>query len=650
MSRACGLAALALIAALGACHRTPRPVSVAPLPPSAYARYLAGKYALYQEDAAAAIAELKAAAQAAPEQPMIVVELGRALAKGKRGAEAREVLAGARKKWPEHAAVWLASGEVLEQDTTQHFAAVSAFRRAIKLEPTDERGYLGLARIQLATKDVLGAEKTLRQLVAKLPDSVDGHYRLAQRLDANGKREAAVAELRAVLERDPDHLDARIDLARTLRRLGRLDEAVAQTRSAFDRAGQPMDIAEELYWVLCEADDRQGAIDLLMLLDDDRSDADALSTVAQYQRNLGRIAEARVVAQHIKPLDADASTIALAELDAAEGLVEQALAALLEIPEGSPRFLQARGAAVDILMKQRRPTLALELIASLRAKHPGELDIKFAEALALATLGQAAQARDAAGKFAGSEPMTIVFMRARILETLGDAPGALKILEPALREHPNHVGALNLAGFLLARRNERLPDAERYLARARDLRPGDPSVLDSWGWLLVQQGKSREAVRALDRAARFAPAEPEIRLHLAAAWGADGAPRHAEGILDGALAQDPSLCLSYDTDMKRGTVFAMLLVAACGKGPSDDQCKKLLTHVVDLEFKKAGAAASSDAMRAEVAKQKTAVTEAKSKEFLDTCKNKMSKSRVECALKATELDGENGVGKCDENK
>ena len=53
---------------------------------------------------------------------------------------------------------------------------------------------------------------------------------------------------------------------------------------------------------------------------------------------------------------------------------------------------------------------------------------------------------------------------------------------------------------------------------------------------------------------------------------------------------------------------------------------------------------------AEIAKQKTAVTEAKSKEFVDTCVNKMAKGRVECALKADELDGDNGVAKCDETK
>ena len=104
--------------------------------------------------------------------------------------------------------------------------------------------------------------------------------------------------------------------------------------------------------------------------------------------------------------------------------------------------------------------------------------------------------------------------------------------------------------------------------------------------------------------------------------------------------------MGYDRRMKRALVLVLFAVG-CGKGPSDDQCKKLLTHVVDLEFKAAGAAATSDALKAEIAKQKTAVTEAKSKEFLDTCKKKMAKSRVECALKANDADA---IAKCDEAK
>jgi hypothetical protein len=102
--------------------------------------------------------------------------------------------------------------------------------------------------------------------------------------------------------------------------------------------------------------------------------------------------------------------------------------------------------------------------------------------------------------------------------------------------------------------------------------------------------------------------------------------------------------------MKRAWVLVLLLAAACRNAPSDDECKKFLTHLVDLEFKKAGAAANTDAMKQEITKQKNTVSDAKAADFLDVCKNKMSKARVRCALAATEIEGENGMAKCDEAK
>jgi len=102
--------------------------------------------------------------------------------------------------------------------------------------------------------------------------------------------------------------------------------------------------------------------------------------------------------------------------------------------------------------------------------------------------------------------------------------------------------------------------------------------------------------------------------------------------------------------MMRAWVLAAVLAIGCKNGPSEDQCKQLLDHLTDLEFKKAGAAATTDDRKAEIAKQKTAVSEKVSGEFIKECKDKMAKSRVECALAATELEGDNGVAKCDEAK
>lgn len=99
--------------------------------------------------------------------------------------------------------------------------------------------------------------------------------------------------------------------------------------------------------------------------------------------------------------------------------------------------------------------------------------------------------------------------------------------------------------------------------------------------------------------------------------------------------------------MKRAMLVAIVLAVGCSKAPSEEQCKQLLDHLVDLEFKKAGAAGATDAMKTEIAKQKQAVAAAKSVEFVDVCVSKTAKSRIDCALAATDLDA---VAKCDEQK
>ncbi len=522
-----------LACALAACGPPKPPRPLPPLPYPAYARYLDGKLAGYRDEWSNAADALADAAAAAPDQPMVAVELARAQQRARRPEAARATLAAARTRWPGHPRVWLASGDLLAGIQSGRLEAKAAYRKAIELDPADERAYLGLAKLEPPPE----ALATLRRLVKRVPDSVEGRYRLGVRLGLARELAAATRQMRAVLERDPDHIDARLDLARLLRYQGQLEEAVAQTRSAFDRSGQAPDIAEELFWVLCEADDRTGALDLLTLLDDERSDADVLVMVARLHRGLGQLDDARRIAARLAKLDADAGAIALAELEHAAGDPAAAARRAMTIGATSGRFADARRVAAAALLADGEPRRAHEAIAPALAAHPKRTDLAAVAGFALAELGRLEDARAAAARVA--EPGRTIVL-ARIADHAGDAQAALRLVEPVARARPEQPSALNLAGYLLADRNERLSDAEAYLRRARELAPGDPAVLDSWGWLLLRRGRSREAVRALDRAARFAPREPEILVHLAAAWAADGAPRTAAAVLDRAAALRPS--------------------------------------------------------------------------------------------------------------
>ncbi|MCX5742434.1 MAG: tetratricopeptide repeat protein [Proteobacteria bacterium] len=396
---------------IAACHGTPpaKPSAAKPLARAAYAHYLAGKMAIYQRDWGAATVALEAACRAAPDEPMIVVELARAQAKAS-DPRARATLAEARQAWPTHAEIWIVSGDLADPATAE---AAAMYHRAIALAPDDERGYLGLARVEPAQ-----AEATLRTLVARVPTSVDGHYQLAVKLIRRDALAAAIPELRAVLERDPDHIDARLDLARALRQRGLLDEAVMQTRSAFDRAAQPLDVAEELFWVLVEADDRTGAIDLLTLLDDDRSDVEALATIARLDRGLGRLDEARAIAEKIGHQDADAGEIALAEIEHAAGDPAAALARLAPIPETSEHVVLARRAAAEILLATGEHARVGPLLATVRAAHPKNVELALLAAYARADDHALADAKAILAPL-GDAP-EVRFARARLADRVGD--------------------------------------------------------------------------------------------------------------------------------------------------------------------------------------------------------------------------------------
>ena len=92
-----------------------------------------------------------------------------------------------------------------------------------------------------------------------------------------------------------------------------------------------------------------------------------------------------------------------------------------------------------------------------------------------------------------------------------------------IAQHPDSTTALNLAGYMLADRGERLGDAEKWLARARDLAPGDPAILDRLVQRLAPGGEIVLAGFYKDPLAfTFPPAfMREARFRIAAQWRRD---------------------------------------------------------------------------------------------------------------------------------
>jgi len=120
--------------------------------------------------------------------------------------------------------------------------------------------------------------------------------------------------------------------------------------------------------------------------------------------------------------------------------------------------------------------------------------------------------------------------------------GRIDLLESDLRyiiaRHPDHADALNALGYTLADRTDRLQEARQLIEKALALKPEEPAIQDSMGWVLYRMGDPAAAEPYL-RDALDSVFDPEIAAHLGEVLWAQGRKDEARKVWDRALDEDP---------------------------------------------------------------------------------------------------------------
>ncbi|MGH8549936.1 MAG: tetratricopeptide repeat protein, partial [Methylococcales bacterium] len=132
----------------------------------------------------------------------------------------------------------------------------------------------------------------------------------------------------------------------------------------------------------------------------------------------------------------------------------------------------------------------------------------------------------------------LLYSRALVAERLN----LLDILEAdlgiLLEKNPDDVNALNALGYTLVDKTSRLEEAQKYLDQAIKLKPDDPVIIDSYGWLQFKLGHHQKALEYLRRAFNENP-DPEIAAHLGEVLWVSGRTGEAKDVWRKALAADP---------------------------------------------------------------------------------------------------------------
>jgi tetratricopeptide (TPR) repeat protein len=133
---------------------------------------------------------------------------------------------------------------------------------------------------------------------------------------------------------------------------------------------------------------------------------------------------------------------------------------------------------------------------------------------------------------------SILYYLGFIYDRIGDKKNSFALMSKILETNPDNVNALNFVGYSLLEKGEDLAKAETYLKRAFELKPTDPFILDSYGWLLFREGKQKMAMFYLEKAYSLRPNEAVIAEHLADTYVALHLTQKALLVYQSALGVD----------------------------------------------------------------------------------------------------------------
>lgn len=229
----------------------------------------------------------------------------------------------------------------------------------------------------------------------------------------------------------------------------------------------------------------------------------------------------------------------LGRIEDEAGESERAIGFYQRVKDGS-YYLPSLARSSELLAEQGKLDEALEHIRNLRAANPGqaenfwllEVNLLLDQNLQEDVLATADEALEA---YPGN--VQIRYARAMLLDSMGDAAQAESDLKQIVNENPDNAIALNALGYILTTRTDRLEEARGYIERALALDPENPAILDSMGWVLFQEGRIKPALDYLSRAWSAYP-DPEVAAHYGEALWMTGAEEQARIIWKKGLEQD----------------------------------------------------------------------------------------------------------------
>ena len=422
-----------------------------------------------------------------PQQPQVLANLPRSLARLSDRQVAAQVIDEATQPWRqpplEMAEAWAASGEAWLM-AKQFTKAMAATRKALALQPN-------LLTANLLAADMIGqqpdAETWVKERVSRADAPPLLRLAYARRLASTQRYEEAATQLDELVKVQPEQTGHWILLAAVRLELRQADAAEAALKQVLARtepaASTPAPTSSAGNTASAEAasgdialdKDREQAYLLLAQLDDLRGKrADALRWLdladPRHEKMAVQSQRARLLAQ--------------------QGKVADARALLRGLPESEPRDAITKAQAeVQLLRDLGQLPEAYKVLEQTSARFPDDHELQYDQAM--------------------------------LAEKLKRWKDMERLLRRVIELAPDNPNAYNALGYSLADRKVQLDEARTLVEKAAELKPADPFITDSLGWVAFRQGRLDDAAKLL-REAYTARPDTEIGAHLGEVLWAQG--------------------------------------------------------------------------------------------------------------------------------
>ena len=355
--------------------------------------------------------------------------------------------------------------------------ALALYKEIAAEEPKDAQVQLRLSEIYRQKRDFAEARSAFAKAKALDGANIEVRYDEVNLLEAEGKVPEAIETLKALLDstvtKNPNEEDKRVR-SRLLDRLGFLYRSQSKYPEAIAAFRQ-----------VSENDPDQGAHVAVQVAETYRLAKNPTAARKEAEAGLNKYPKDRALVQLHASLLAD------------QGKTDAAVAELRSQMSGE---------------KDRETLLVISQVYE-RGKKYNEEAKALNEAEAISTTKQ--------------EKQGVQFARGAMFEKQKNFDSAEAEFRKVLSSDSDNAGALNYLGYMLADRDVRLDEAQKLIARALELEPGNGAYLDSLGWVQYRQNHLDQAEESLKQALDKIGTDPTVHDHLGDVYMKEGKVREA---------------------------------------------------------------------------------------------------------------------------